>query len=221
MKQIPEYNNRYSITTDGKIYSHLSNRFLVQRLDKDGYPRATLMKSEGEQVTRHVHRLVALTYLNNPDNMPHVNHIDGNKENNHFSNLEWCTCQYNRLHAVDNGLVQNVKKHSDELAHKVISYIMDGWRRKDVATSLGLTISEVGVICKSRQYEGIREEYDWENRPSKQRTLSTEKVVEVCMMLEQGCSYQDISSKTGVKRQVLRDIKSRHSYSSLSKSFVF
>ncbi|PFA42012.1 NUMOD4 motif-containing HNH endonuclease [Bacillus thuringiensis] len=60
--------------------------------------------------TVYVHRAVAETFLENPHNKPEVNHIDGNPENNHLSNLEWVTKKENMNHAFDNGLISTATK---------------------------------------------------------------------------------------------------------------
>ena len=58
--------------------------------------------NNGLRKRQFIHRLVADAFIANPDNKPFVNHIDGNPANNHISNLEWCTIQYNTQHAYDN-----------------------------------------------------------------------------------------------------------------------
>jgi hypothetical protein len=62
------------------------------------------MKGKGESITCDVHRLAAKTFIDNPDNLPEVNHKDGDKLNNSMSNLEWITSSGNKIHAYKNGL---------------------------------------------------------------------------------------------------------------------
>lgn len=71
---------------------------LSQQLTKFGYKKVLLSK-DGLRKTYTVHRLVALTFIDNPFNKKTVNHIDGNKTNNNLSNLEWATQSENVLHS--------------------------------------------------------------------------------------------------------------------------
>ena len=84
MRPIPNFPN-YSITTDGKVFSHTSNRFLKPAINKkDGYQSVNIHK---KRIT--IHRLVALTYIPNPEDKKRVNHINGNKMDNRQENLRW------------------------------------------------------------------------------------------------------------------------------------
>lgn len=92
----------YTITGRGDVYGK-SDNLLKHDITHDGYHRVTLYK---DNKPKHcpVHRLVAETFIPNPENKPTVNHIDGNKANNSISNLEWSTHSENSQHAYDNGL---------------------------------------------------------------------------------------------------------------------
>ena len=94
MKDIPGYEGLYAATSCGKIWSYRSKKFLKPQKDKDGYYRLNLSKN-GVRKRYFVHRLIASTYLENPLNLPQINHIDEDKTNNALPNLEFCTAAYN------------------------------------------------------------------------------------------------------------------------------
>jgi len=79
-----------------------------------GYLRLRIQYKDGSSITESVHRLVAKVYIPNPNNLPQINHIDGNKLNNNVKNLEWCTNSYNQEHAA---LYLNRQSHSKGINH--------------------------------------------------------------------------------------------------------
>lgn len=100
LKPVDGYEGLYSISPDGKVYSHVSGKYLRYSVHRDGYLKAFLTKG-GKTRCYLVHRLVAKAYLQEPDaRKTQVNHIDGNKRNNRAANLEWCTAKENIRHAI-------------------------------------------------------------------------------------------------------------------------
>ena len=90
MKDVVGYEGLYAVTSCGKVYSYKSKKFLKPWINKDGYLVVKLRK-DGERKNFLVHRLVAETYVPNPDNLETVDHIDGNKNHNYVRNLQWLT----------------------------------------------------------------------------------------------------------------------------------
>ncbi|WP_440972015.1 HNH endonuclease [Megamonas funiformis] len=89
----------YDINELGEIYSHKTNKILTGTVYNTGYKMVRLT-IEGKKKGYAIHRLVAQTFIPNPDNLPVVNHKDGNKLNNHMNNLEWVSQSKNRQHAI-------------------------------------------------------------------------------------------------------------------------
>ena len=85
---------KYLIYPDGRVFSKYTDKFLKPAFDKDGYHFVNLYNNE-EKKSKKIHRLVALHYLDNPDNLPQVNHKDCNRTNNNVNNLEFCSNMYN------------------------------------------------------------------------------------------------------------------------------
>lgn len=96
----------FKCTTDGVIIGK-RGKPLKGHIDRCGY-HEVLLSENGKTNQYRVHRLVAETFLPNPSNLPCVNHKDGNKLNNHISNLEWCTKSENIKHSYKNGLQTKV-----------------------------------------------------------------------------------------------------------------
>lgn len=106
----------YSVSTLGRVKNNKTQRILKGGLDKDGYKQQILCNN-GLRVNRKVHKLVALAFIENPDNKPQVNHINGIKTDNRAVNLEWVTNQENQDHFW-RVLNNETNRQNRSLAHK-------------------------------------------------------------------------------------------------------
>lgn len=109
MKDIKNYEGLYAATEDGRIWSYKRKKFLKPIDNGFGYYRVDLCK-DGKAKRFLVHRLIAETFLPNPENKPCINHKDENKSNNALSNLEWATYKENN----------NYGTHNEKIRKKVI-----------------------------------------------------------------------------------------------------
>lgn len=116
----------YSVTSEGDVFSHKKRmpsgkgkftrygvdmnikKGLKPLVDSKGYLYIDLRNNDGTRRCPKVHRLVALAFIENPENKPQINHIDGDKTNNAVSNLEWVTNQENRTHAIISGIKNEI-----------------------------------------------------------------------------------------------------------------
>jgi hypothetical protein len=115
-KEIKGNREIYEVSTSGDIRTknrtgtrgkRVNGHALTQRDNSNGYLRCN-MNIDGKPRSYLTHRLVAKSFISNPENKPYVNHIDGNKHNNKVDNLEWCTRSENEKHAWAIGLKKDV-----------------------------------------------------------------------------------------------------------------
>ena len=119
MKDIKGYEGLYAITEDGRVWSYKRQKFLSPGGRKGWYQNIRLCKN-GDHRAFLVHRLVAETFIPNPENLPNVNHIDEDKTNNSIANLEWCNQGYNNQY---NGRALRVGEKTAKSNRKLIRCI--------------------------------------------------------------------------------------------------
>lgn len=136
MKFIPGYEGHYSATKDGRVYKHKTEKRKGGFICTDRtttYVRIRLAKN-GSEKWEAVHRLIALTFLPNPENKPQVNHKNLKKHDNSLENLEWVTRKENWLHARNHGrykgkMLTDNERFSVYLLHKTGRYTINDLAR--------------------------------------------------------------------------------------------
>jgi hypothetical protein len=138
LKDIPGFEGLYAVTPDGMVWSYSKSHITktgkrrwvhsgkwMSPVFRDGYWCINFTVRNVDRPFR-INRLVAMTYIPNPDNKPEVNHKDGNKLNNNVDNLEWVTISENRIHAYKNKLInpsKGEKHHASKLTEDIVRAI--------------------------------------------------------------------------------------------------
>jgi hypothetical protein len=164
-KYIEGYNNKYMVSDLGNVmilpYISEQGHFLAGRLlsptdNGRGYQRVNFNNE-----TKYLHRLVAQTFLPNPQNKEEVNHVDGNKKNNVLYNLEWVTPDENRQHAVINNLIPHSENHhfsklDRNQVLKIKKLFNQGERQIDIARTMGISHKTIHLIVRGRIWRRVQ-----------------------------------------------------------------
>ena len=167
-KDVKDYEGLYQVSNLGNVrklrfINNIANKekifMITPQLINSGYYKVMLSKNGGYK-NKTLHRLVAETFIPNPENKPQVNHKDGNKLNSNVDNLEWVTNSENSAHAIDIGLNVGYKLHKSI----PIQQIKDGIVIKEYPSINsvrydGFDVSNVNKCLKGRlkTYKG----YEW------------------------------------------------------------
>ena len=167
---IKGYENLYEVSNLGRVRSlgrtihgkarngtdadrFYKGKTLTPQGDRNGYLHVGLMKDGVVKIYR-IHRLVAQAFIENPDNLPEVNHIDEDRTNNKMDNLEWCTHQYNNSYG--NKPAKGEKNGMARLTSEQITDIRErrksGEMLKTIAADYGISINHVCNIAKGKRW---------------------------------------------------------------------
>lgn len=156
----------YKIYEDGTIECCSTKKCIMKPgVTTDGYDQVNVLSLVANNGYRHsikVHRLVAMAFLPNPMGLKEVNHKDGNKKNNHYLNLEWCTRGQNIKHAYDLGLrtsdgARNASskiKEEDVIRIRML-YSSGSYTQKQLGGLYGLTQAHIGYIVNRKNWAHI------------------------------------------------------------------
>jgi len=193
-KPVTGYEGLYEISSHGKVkrlekqtkfgdnskkLTTLEEKILKSNINTRGYRQIGIYKKiEGERKVKmaRVHRLVAQAFIGeNPIDKPQVNHINGIKTDNYYKNLEWCSNEENRKHAIENGLFhKNTRKtsvHQMDLKSKKIINTFPSLKEAQEKTKIDR--KKIRKVTK-----GILTEaggYFWKIAPNKNSSLSKKK----------------------------------------------
>lgn len=158
-KMIPDFDDMYKGDVQGNIWSKKSGewRKMQPKKTKTGYLLITLFKN-GSYKTFLVHRLIAKLFIENPYNLPEVNHKDEDKTNNCVDNLEWCTHEYNVNYGsrTEKASMTNTNgKKSKKVAQYALDFpceLIKVWESiNEVERQLGLDHKNISSVCKHKR----------------------------------------------------------------------
>ncbi len=176
-KDIPGYEGLYQASTGGRIkslqrncrhssgigYRKVREKILCSFIQKNGYVYVTLSK-DGKSKTHRLHRIIAMTFLENPYNLAEVNHKDENKQNNSVGNLEWCSNYYNQNYGT------HQKRNSESSKIPVLQLDLNGnlikkWDSADDAgKQLNIYPQNIGKCCKKKIKTAYGCKWEYETR---------------------------------------------------------
>lgn len=217
VKPIPGYPG-YHASRDGRIWSDISNKWLCPQVHRRGYLFVLLRLPNKTHRNRYVHRLVALTYIPNPENKPQVNHIDGDKQNNDVTNLEWSSNLENAQHAIANNLMpHNVV--SDAQVHDICAKLEEGISVVEIMRETGIPYFTLSAIRLGRNWKHISSQYEIPIKRRRAEPLTEEQVHLVCKYLQKGLSVRHVANACAISADIVRKIHKQQSFKHISQHY--
>lgn len=159
----------YYVSSEGRIKTidHIDSlgrykkgHIVRQSFDKYGYKRLVFhLVVDGKEMfyNKSIHRLVAEAFIPNPNNYKQVNHIDGNKEHNYVSNLEWCSAKQNVWHSLKTGLrktgeLTRQARFTNQEVLDIRNMLANGISQAEIARYYGCPYSTIKNIARKRSW---------------------------------------------------------------------
>lgn len=212
-KDVKGYEGCYMVSNYGNLISLHSGKPRELKSGKihTGYISVKLQK-DNKKFRTDIHRLVAQAFIDTDDFNKQVNHKDGNKENNHVSNLEWVSCKENINHSLKNKIKKT--KISPEKVEELCKFLStkecSNYTYDDISKKFNLDVKDLMPIVNRKRWTNISENYpNFYKIKIKTRKISDEEFTEICEYIKNNPNKTnlELSRKLNINRSYIRDIK--------------
>lgn len=223
---------KYVVSKDGRVFNTATGLQLKWKVDTKGYYAVTLSE-QGRQQDKRVHVLVALGFVKNPnpEKFTIVNHLDGNKKNPYYTNLEWTDHSGNIRHAIEHGLVNFLKEENaprsvltNEQVHEICKLMEQGeLSQREIAKKINVAEYLVREIKLGNNWKTISCNYKIENcKLDIKKNLTPEIVHCICKEFELNeLTVKEISDKYEVPYDSVLGVLRHGYYSYISRFYDF
>lgn len=193
-KDVDGFEGLYEVSNLGNVRRFDTKKAKVKSLNIYGYPQVNLYKN-GKAYLRRVHRLVAIAFIPNPDNLPMINHKDENPCNNVVDNLEWCDAKYNVNYG--GGNEKRALSHSKPvLQYSLTGQLIKEWHSAtEAARELGFPQSGINWCCLRKPKHNSCKGYIWRFKDDKSPVIF-KKGKRVAQMDKNGTVIKEFSNIT-------------------------
>lgn len=199
--QVSNLGNVFSVYNGKQLKPFMNDRYLVVDL---------FVYTVRQRIA--VHRMVAIAFIENPDNKEYVNHIDGNKLNNCVDNLEWVTASENSIHAVATGLsptgeAKTLAKLTEKDVLEIQAAFEAGEKDFVLAEKYGVTSGVISSIRLGKTWKHVSGKVFAPSGPNPVKKLSGEDIPVIRQMFLDGFNDADIGRKFNVARGTINQIR--------------
>ena len=160
-KSVPGYEGLYIISEFGDVYSLKTSKIISATMSR-GY-RTIGLRLSGKTFMHKIHRLVLMAFKSMPNHKHVANHIDGNKLNNHISNLEWCSQKENVRHAINigkyrtppAGILHGKAKLTDSEVIEIATWIALGEKQSSIAKAYNVCQTTISRIKLNKGWQHL------------------------------------------------------------------
>lgn len=206
----------------GRVYDH-KERILSEKISKlengrNDYKRVKIIRDDGVGINIGVHRLVALMFVPNPYNKPEVDHIDSDRANNVYTNLQWVTKSENMEKAIvpgHNGDTNGNSKLKEAEVLEIVKLLTEGISTCEIARKFSVNRETISKIRRKQTWTYLDCVKNLPDKEFSNKRLKDSEVENICKLIREGKTNPEIANMLGLHRDLIGRIRNKKKYFNL------